>query len=91
MSRALATTVLVVLASAWGCKRESAPAPSASASASAKAPRRYVVGMSQCNLGEPWRVQMNADIARAAAKHPELELRFKDAQNDSLRQRAQVE
>src|SRR5262249_27224793 len=28
---------------------------------------------------------------QAAAKHPELELRFKDAQNDSLRQRAQVE
>ena len=23
---------------------------------------RWVVGMSQCNLGEPWRVQMNADI-----------------------------
>ncbi|HVR20237.1 MAG TPA: substrate-binding domain-containing protein [Polyangiaceae bacterium] len=93
MSRALAATVLVVLASASGCKRESPPAPSGSTSAStsAKAPRRYVVGMSQCNLGEPWRVQMNADIARAAAKHPELELRFKDAQNDSLRQRAQVE
>jgi ribose transport system substrate-binding protein len=47
--------------------------------------------MSQCNLGEPWRVQMNADITQAAAKHPELELRFKDAQNDSLRQRAQVD
>jgi ribose transport system substrate-binding protein len=47
--------------------------------------------MSQCNLGEPWRVQMNADIAQAAAKHPDLEVRWKDAQNDSLRQRAQVE
>jgi ribose transport system substrate-binding protein len=34
---------------------------------------------------------MNADIEQAAKKHPELELRFKDAQNDSLRQRAQVE
>jgi len=22
----------------------------------------WVIGMSQCNLGEPWRVQMNADI-----------------------------
>ncbi|MES1180402.1 MAG: substrate-binding domain-containing protein, partial [Verrucomicrobiota bacterium] len=48
-------------------------------------------GMSQCNLGEPWRVQMNADIAAAAAKHPELKVIFKDAQNDTLQQRAQVE
>jgi ribose transport system substrate-binding protein len=47
--------------------------------------------MSQCNLGEPWRVQMNADIAAAAKQHANLEVVFKDAQNDSLRQRAQVE
>jgi ribose transport system substrate-binding protein len=50
-----------------------------------------LIGMSQCNLGEPWRVQMNADIARAAAAHPNLKIVFKDAQNDSLTQRAQVE
>ena len=41
-------------------------------------------------LGEPWRVQMNADIRAAAAKHPELKVIFKDAQNDTLQQRAQV-
>jgi ribose transport system substrate-binding protein len=52
---------------------------------------KWVVGMSQCNLGEPWRVQMNADIKRAAALHPDLEIVFKDAQNDTLRQRAQIE
>jgi ribose transport system substrate-binding protein len=51
----------------------------------------FVVGMSQCNLGEPWRVQMNEDIRAAAAKHPEIKLIFKDAQNESLTQRAQVE
>lgn len=51
----------------------------------------FVIGMSQCNLGEPWRVQMNEDVKNAAAKHPELKVVFKDAQNDSLRQRAQVE
>ena len=27
----------------------------------------WTIGMSQCNLGEPWRVQMNADIKKAAA------------------------
>lgn len=52
---------------------------------------RWKIGMSQCNLGEPWRVQMNRDIANAAASHPEIEVLFKDAQNDSLRQRSQVE
>jgi ribose transport system substrate-binding protein len=47
--------------------------------------------MSQCNLGEPWRVQMNADIRRAAEAHPELRVIFKDAQNDNLRQSAHIE
>jgi ribose transport system substrate-binding protein len=47
--------------------------------------------MSQCNLGEPWRVQMDADVRSAAERHPELKVVFKDAQNDTLRQRAHVE
>jgi ribose transport system substrate-binding protein len=51
----------------------------------------FVIGMSQCNLGEPWRVQMNEDIKQTAAKHPNLKVIFKDAQNESLTQRAQVE
>lgn len=51
----------------------------------------FVIGVSQCNLGEPWRVQMNADIRRAAAPYPNLKLILKDAQNDSLTQRAHVE
>src|SRR5262249_13044601 len=49
------------------------------------------IGMSQCNLGEPWRVQMNEDVRQAASKHPNVRVVFKDAQNDSLVQRAQVE
>lgn len=52
---------------------------------------KWTIGMSQCNLGEPWRVQMNQDIKNEAAKHPEFRLVFKDAQNDSLKQRAQIE
>ena len=47
---------------------------------------KYTIGMSQCNLGEPWRVQMNADIRAAAKRHPEIKMVFKDAQNDALRQ-----
>jgi ribose transport system substrate-binding protein len=51
----------------------------------------WVIGMSQCNLGEPWRVQMDADLKAAAARHATLTVIFKDAQNSSLTQRAQVE
>jgi len=64
---------------------------SASQPAPGQAATRYVIGMSQCNLGEPWRQQMNADIRAAAEKHPELKVVFKDAENDTLRQRAHVE
>jgi len=52
--------------------------------------RQWVIGMSQCNLGEPWRVQMNADIAAAAKPHPEIKVIYKDAQNQSTTQQAQV-
>lgn len=52
---------------------------------------KLTIGMSQCNLGEPWRVQMNADIRGAAKRHPEIKMIFKDAQNDALKQRAHIE
>jgi ABC-type sugar transport system substrate-binding protein len=39
----------------------------------------WTVGMSQCNLGEPWRVQMNLDIKQAADKEPRIKIIFKDA------------
>ncbi len=52
---------------------------------------KWTTGMSQCNRGEPWRVQMDADIKEAAAEYPEIEVIFKDAQNDTLKQRSQME
>jgi len=86
----LVFSVSVSLAS--GCKGASERDKAAPVGTSGGVAKKgHVVGVSQCNLGEPWRVQMNAEIARAAAAHPELRLVFKDAQNDSLRQRAQVE
>jgi ribose transport system substrate-binding protein len=51
----------------------------------------YTIGFSQCNLGEPWRVEMNAQVKAAADKHSNLKVIFKDAQNDTLKQRAHVE
>ncbi len=58
---------------------------------SKEAETQWIIGMSQCNLGEPWRVQMNQDIKNEAAKHTEIRVIYKDAQNDSLKQRAQIE
>jgi ribose transport system substrate-binding protein len=71
---------------AGGCGK---PAPKPAGAQAAKS--AWKIGMSQCNLGEPWRVQMNADIKKAADAHPELTVIFKDAQNDALTQRAQIE
>ena len=67
-----------------GCAKKAAP------TAGATAGKKFVIGMSQCNLGEPWRVQMNADIKAAAAEHPELTMLYKDAQNKTPVQQAQV-
>ena len=52
---------------------------------------KYVIGMSQCNLGEPWRVAMNDQIAMAAEKHPEFEVIFADAAQDNSKQIADIE
>jgi ribose transport system substrate-binding protein len=81
----LALGIGVALISLAGCgSRESAEPAREGAS-------RWTVGMSQCNLGEPWRVQMNQDIKNAAAENPEFRVLFKDAQNDSLKQRTHIE
>ena len=67
------------------------PLNSPAADSGKKTKSSYTIGMSQCNLGEPWRVEMNAQIKAAADKHPNLQVVFKDAQNDTLQQRAHVE
>jgi len=75
-----------------GCgQSESNSSGGANAVAAKKPKSTYTIGMSQCNLGEPWRVEMNAQIKAAADKHPNLQVVFKDAQNDTLKQRAHVE
>ena len=52
---------------------------------------KSVIGMSQCNLGEPWRVAMNDQIAMAAEKHPEFEVIYADAAQDNSKQIADIE
>jgi ribose transport system substrate-binding protein len=51
----------------------------------------FLIGMSQANLGEPWRVAMNDQIGAAAAKHPELKVVYADAAQDNSKQIADVE
>jgi ribose transport system substrate-binding protein len=47
--------------------------------------------MSQANNAEPWRAAMNAQIAAAAARYPQLEVRFSDAAQSNATQVADVE
>ena len=72
-----------------GCRNSDTPTVAPGATNSTD--KVFTIGMSQCNLGEPWRVQMNADIKTAADKHKNLKVVYKDAQNDTLKQRAHVE
>ena len=71
-----------------GCGKKQEQTGQASETAGKK---KWVIGMSQCNLGEPWRVQMNKDIEEAAKQHADgIEVIFKDAQNKTEVQQAQV-
>lgn len=84
----LATAGLAALA---GCSQPPAQSGAESApGAEAGAKKSWTIGMSQCNKGEPWRVQMDKDIEEAARAHPEITLVMKDAQNKSETQQAQV-
>lgn len=81
----VAVALLAALFASCNKSDSTAPAPAAAGA------KTFTIGMSQCNLGEPWRVQMNEDIRNAAAQHPELKVIFKDAQNDTLKQRSHIE
>lgn len=83
--------MLLAAAFCFSACSKSAPGDGGGDSGNAKAKGTFTIGMSQCNLGEPWRVEMNAQIKAAADKHPNLTVIFKDAQNDTLKQRAHVE
>jgi ribose transport system substrate-binding protein len=52
---------------------------------------KHLIGFSQCNLGEPWRVSMNAEVAAAAKNFPDIEIAYADAQQDNAKQVADVE
>src|ERR1039457_7070512 len=52
---------------------------------------KFLIGFSQANLGEPWRVAMNAEVAERAKDFPNIEIVYADAKQDNATQVANVE
>ena len=51
----------------------------------------FIIGMSQVNLYEPWRVYMNKEIQEEAKKHSNIKVIFKDAGGDTEKQKKDIE
>lgn len=51
---------------------------------------RFLIGVSQANLSEPWRVAMNGEIRAEASKWADLRVIYADAGDSSARQIADV-
>ncbi|WP_346354335.1 substrate-binding domain-containing protein [Azotosporobacter soli] len=51
----------------------------------------FLIGVSQANLIEPWRIIMNEEIRQELSKHPEARLVFTDAAQSSAQQIRDVE
>ncbi len=86
MAIGIACASLIVALTACSGEKKNA----ASSDAAGERAKMFTIGMSQCNLGEPWREQMNRDIAEAAKAHDTLRVVFKDAQNQTTIQQNHV-
>lgn len=51
----------------------------------------FIIGMSQANLYEPWRIYMNKEIAEEAEKHNNIKIIYKDAGGDIEKQKRDIE
>ncbi|WP_443663137.1 hypothetical protein [Clostridium sp.] len=47
----------------------------------------FVIGMSQANLTEPWRISMNDEIMDEAKKYKNIKIVYKDAGGDTDKQK----
>ncbi len=47
---------------------------------------QFVIGMSQANLNEPWRIAMNEEIAQEAQKYSNIKVVFRDAGGSTEKQ-----
>jgi galactofuranose transport system substrate-binding protein len=47
---------------------------------------RYLVGFSQANLTEPWRIEMTEEVRAEAARYPDMKIIYSDAADSTSRQ-----
>lgn len=65
---------------------------SAAAPANCKGPNgHFLIGVSQANVAEPYRQQMDDDIQKAAKADPQFEVKISDAAQDNSKQVSDVE
>lgn len=53
--------------------------------------KKFVIGMSQANLYEPWRLHMNNEISDEADKYDNIKIIFKDAGGDAEKQKSDID
>jgi ribose transport system substrate-binding protein len=53
-------------------------------------PDVFTIGISMAQIDEPWKAQMLADMKAEAAKHPDLKLDIRQANNDAAKQQADL-
>lgn len=53
--------------------------------------KEFIIGMSQSNLYEPWRILMNKEIKEEAAKHDNVKVIYKDAGGDIEKQKRDID
>lgn len=83
-SRAIMVSMLIIMTVLTGCQRQSSPV-------SSDDQVKFVIGVSQANLIEPWRVIMNEEIKEEALKYKDIRIIFTDAVQNSKKQIGDVE
>lgn len=53
--------------------------------------KKYIIGVSQCTLDDPWRKAMLLDMEVEASYYPNVTLLVKDGEGDSRKQAAQIQ
>lgn len=87
-----AIPALVLVLAACGTTHENSGQGATTSAAACKGEGgKYTIGVSQANVGEPYRKQMDDDIRKAAAGVPQFTVNFADAQQDNAKQVADVE
>ena len=51
----------------------------------------FVIGMSQANLSEPWRISMNKEIMNEAKKYKNIKIIYRDAGGDTDKQKKDID